>query len=99
MVRKSITPGRLYALMNAEFRRTRPKGCTCNMPLPFLVSQDDADRSNWTVGTIPPVCGECREAAGAVAERLSAEYDVYDPMAVPVTALQLRNAGPSPHFW
>jgi hypothetical protein len=80
MERISLTPGRLYARLSAEFQMLRSRSCsTCNMPLPEMVEPND-DEANWTVGPVPAVCEHCRPVVDEVARRTAFFYDIHDPM-------------------
>jgi hypothetical protein len=87
MDRTSLTPGNLYARLSAEFRMLRPDTCSsCSVPLPFVVERADAESANWELGTVPPVCDDCRATIDEVVSRALAHYDIHDPTASPVLA-------------
>jgi hypothetical protein len=84
MDRTSLTPGKLYARLSAEFRMLRPGTCSCNVPLPYVVERDGPDAANWELGAVPPACETCRATIDEVVSRALTHYDVYDPTASPV---------------
>lgn len=84
MHRTSLTPGKLYARLSAEFRMLRTDTCSCNVPLPFVVERTDPDDANWELGAVPPACEKCRPTIDDVVSRAREHYDVYDPTASPV---------------
>ena len=87
MARTSLTPGKLYARLSAEFRMLRPNSCSsCSVPLPFVVERADPDSANWELGPVPPVCDDCRATIDEVVSRALAHYDVNDPTASPARA-------------
>ncbi len=84
MERISLTPGRLYARLSAEFAMLRSAQCSsCHMPLPQVVHRGPAkkDEANWTVGPVPSVCEACKPVVEDIARRTSYFYDVHDPMS------------------
>jgi hypothetical protein len=84
MDRLSLTPGKLYARLSAEFRSLRPESCSsCSVPLPFVVERDGPTSANWELGAVPPVCEDCRATVEDVVRRALETYDVYDPTASP----------------
>jgi hypothetical protein len=87
MERIPLTPGKLYALLSAEFRTLRSKQCeSCAMPMPYLVHPPYPGAANWAVDDEVAACSECTEIAGKVVERMSGTYDVWDPISVAVAA-------------
>ena len=85
-MRSSISPGRLYSLLNDELRAVqRSNGCSsCRMPLPYLIERPDTVSANWRVGT-PHACSHgCDIAISEIAARLWPQYDLHDPLAKPV---------------
>ena len=71
MARTSISPGRLYSLLNGELRvAQRTNGCTsCRMPLPFLIERPDDVSANWRIGTPHPCTLGCDVAQGYLVSR------------------------------
>ena len=84
MDRTSLTPGKLYARLSAEFRMLRSGSCSCSVPLPFVVERSGPDSANWELGAVPPACEQCRATIDEVVGRALEHYDVYDPTASPV---------------
>ena len=94
MDRTSLTPGKLYARLSAEFRRLRPTQCeSCAMPMPYLVHRDGDDAPNWAVEDDVAACSGCTLIAAEVVRRLALEYDLWDPISNAVAAhpMQLRS--------
>ena len=87
MDRTSLTPGKLYARLSAEFRRMRPTECeSCAMPMPYLVHRADDSAPNWAVDDEVAACASCTAIAAEVIERLSRKFDMWDPISVAVAA-------------
>jgi hypothetical protein len=104
MDRPSLTPGKLYARLSAEFRRLRPTQCeSCAMPMPYLVHRAGEDSPNWAVEDDVAACSGCTLIAAEVVRRLSREYDLWDPISTAVAShpMQLRSTrlehGPTTH--
>jgi hypothetical protein len=51
--------GALYTLLNSELRRQRVTGCTCRMPLPYVIDRPDEVSANWRIGTPTPCPHKC----------------------------------------
>jgi len=84
MERTALTPGKLYALLSAEFRRLRPEHCgNCRMPMVVLTHPLEPRACNWTVESMSHLCGKCETLIAAILKRAAEEYDLYDPTAVP----------------
>lgn len=84
MHRTSITPGKLYARLAAEFRRLRPAHCgNCRMPMVVLTHRLQLDGPNWTVEDSGPMCEKCRPIIATIVEQAAGEYDLRDPVSVP----------------
>jgi hypothetical protein len=83
--RKRLTPGALYTVLNAELRRLRPEAClACRMPLPFPIERPDTVSANWRIGTPPPCAHGCDSIIAEIAARLWPQFDLRDPVSVPV---------------
>lgn len=82
MDRTVITPGKLYALMSAEFHRTRPDECrACRMPMVSLIAPRDFDSANWKLE--PFQCSErCTQLVKQLANRFGESYELFDPVSV-----------------
>ena len=87
MERTSLTPGKLYARLSAEFRMLRPTQCeSCAMPMPYLVHRLHDDAPNWAVEDDVAACSGCTLIAAEVVNRLSREYDLWDPISIAVAS-------------
>src|SRR4051812_14366525 len=65
--RLAISPGALYTLLNAEFKRRRIVDCNCQMPLAFHIDRPDDVSANWRVGTPLPCPHGCDTLIAEVA--------------------------------
>jgi hypothetical protein len=76
VTRTTITAAELYTILDAEFRKSRPKACRrCRMPMPYWRAPPDDVSANWHIGT--PV--ECPHGCHlAVAELLARMWTLYD---------------------
>ena len=84
MDRTSLTPGRLYARLAAEYRRVRPEHCgNCRMPMVMLTHRTHPDGPNWALEPHAPLCDKCAPLIKAVVSQASQEFDLKDPTAVP----------------
>jgi hypothetical protein len=87
MDRIALTPGKLYALLSAEFRKLRSTQCeSCAMPMPYLVQPARSDAPNWEVEDEVAACGDCTSIVGEVVERIARKYDMWDPISIAVAA-------------
>jgi len=82
MDRKTLTPGKLYALLSAEFHRRRPDDCrACRMPMVTLIAPRDLESPNWKLE--PFQCTErCTEAVKSISRMFAEKYDLFDPVSV-----------------
>lgn len=82
MERTTITPGKLYALLSAEFHRTRPDECrACRMPMVQLIAPRDFDSPNWKLEAFQ--CTErCTEVVKQIAKMFGEKYELFDPVSV-----------------
>lgn len=83
-MRTILTPGRLYALLSLEYKKSKPARCTsCRSPFPCLIERPDETSANWYVTAF----GECRHGCHAViaeiVTRLWPSYDLVDVTAKP----------------
>lgn len=84
MDRQTLTPGRLYARLSAEFRRLRPRHCgNCRMPMVQLTHRASPEACNWAVDETSPLCDRCRGLVGAIVGDASRQFDLRDPVSVP----------------
>lgn len=93
-MRAQISPGRLYARLNAEFMRLRSAGCHwCRLPVPHLIARDTTDEPNWTIARLPSGCRNCIPIVEALVRKYQAEFDLLDPISRPLrTRTQYRAA-------
>jgi hypothetical protein len=84
MARQTLTPGSLYKLLNDELRAKRRSACQCRMPLPYLIERPDDVSANWRIGTAAPCANGCDVVIGEIAARLWPQYDLLDPVSMPV---------------
>jgi hypothetical protein len=83
MERESLTPGRLYARLAAEYRRVRPSHCgNCRMPMVVLTHRTHPDGPNWALEDAP-LCERCAPLIAAIVREAAASFDIRDPTAVP----------------
>lgn len=82
MERKTLTPGKLYALLSAEFHRVRPEECrACRMPMVQLIAPRDFDSPNWKLEAFQ--CTErCTEVVKSIAKMFGERYELFDPVSV-----------------
>lgn len=84
MDRQSLTPGRLYAKLSAEFRRVRPQHCgNCRMPMVQLTHRASPEACNWAVEEAAPLCERCGPLVAALVKDASSQFDLRDPVSVP----------------
>ena len=83
MDRTTLTPGRLYARLAAEYRRVRPAHCgNCRMPMITLTHRLHPDGANWALETHAPLCDKCAPVIAAIVREASEHFDIKDPTAV-----------------
>lgn len=82
MSRTTIPVAHLYAILDREFRRLRPRECKeCTVPLPYWRRPPDDVSANWFIGTPR----ECRFGCHRlVAEMLAGLWTRYDIDRTPV---------------
>lgn len=94
MDRQTLTPGRLYARLSAEFRRLRPQHCgNCRMPMVQLTHRASPEACNWAVEESAPLCERCSTLVAALVEDASAQFDLRDPVSVPYFPRSARDIG------
>jgi len=77
-LRPSITPGRLYSQLRAQFDLLRPAGCSrCRMPLPYMVARPDDVSANWRIGTPAPCPLGCDAVIAEIVAKMWTRYDVH----------------------
>lgn len=83
MDRQTLTPGRLYARLSAEFRRLRPKYCgNCRMPMVQLTLRASPEACNWAVEETP-LCERCAPLVAALVKDAAGQFDLCDPVSIP----------------
>ncbi len=77
MARTTITAAQLYAILDREFQKLKPKGChRCRMPLPYWRAPPDDVSANWHIGT-PAECPEgCHLVIAELLARMWTRYDI-----------------------
>ena len=82
MMRKLLTPGRLYTTLSAEFRRMRCPDCAnCVLPVPVPVTHPGEDDPSWKLDELPHLCTACSKAIDDLVRRNQAKYDLLDPLS------------------
>lgn len=95
MERETLTPGKLYARLAAEFRRMRPEHCgNCRMPMVALTHRLSPQSCNWTVADASPLCEKCAPLVATIVKDASERYDINDPVSVPFFPLPAANGNP-----
>ena len=84
-MRPKLSPGALYARLQAEFKRRRPVACEmCRVPLPYLIERPDEASANWRMGTPLPCVHKCDLILTEISAELWPQYDLNDPISVAV---------------
>lgn len=82
--RPRLTPGRLYAMMSADFQESRSRHCIgCIMPLLSFREPDLADAPNWGLEAIGTRCAACEASVARIFAKYAALYDVKDHSVAP----------------
>ncbi len=82
MEKTYLTPGKLYASMGEEFRRTRSPECSsCQVPMVYMIEQQPGDLANWLVEPVPRPCDECERLIRDIVRSHSSSFDIFDPTA------------------
>jgi hypothetical protein len=92
--RRTLTPGRLYALMAGEFKATRADGhwlCTMPMVVPARGTVG-LKGANWYLQGMTSQCDECSRLARGIGLRFGASFDVSDPQPLPLLVLTREEA-------
>ena len=94
MDRQTLTPGRLYARLSAEFRRLRPGHCgNCRMPMVQLTHRASPEACNWAVEEAPPLCERCGQLVATLVTDTASRFDLRDPVSVPYFPRAALDAG------
>jgi hypothetical protein len=77
MARQKIGAARLYAVLDREFRASRPPLCiVCRVPLPYLSGAPDEVSANWIIGN-PAICPHgCHRVIAELLARLWTRYEL-----------------------
>lgn len=78
MSRVTVTAPELYAILDREFRKMRPKKCqACRMPLPYWRTPPDEVSANWHIGT-PAECPHgCHLVIAELLTKMWTRYDMH----------------------
>ena len=95
MERIALTPGKLFALLSAEFRRRRGH-LNCRMPMVMLSHRISPDGPNWTLESAQTACSACMPLVMAVVGEAAEKYDLRDPTAIARWPTSLPKAPPQP---
>lgn len=77
MSRKAVSLEELFEVLDAEFKRARPRQCrACVTPLPIRKTPADEVSSNWFV-VEPQECEhKCRVVLAEIVTRMMSEYEL-----------------------
>ena len=77
MTRTLLPVAELYAILEREFRRLRPRNCrVCSVPLPFWRRSPDDVSANWFIG-MPQECEHgCHLVVAELLVELWTRYDI-----------------------
>ena len=77
MSRSTVSSAHLYAILDREFKKLRPRACrNCRAPLPYFRRPPDDVSANWNIGT-PTECPEgCHVVVAELLTRLWSRYDM-----------------------
>lgn len=92
--RRTVTPGRLYALMSAEFKSVRADGhwlCTMPMLVPGRGTRT-LKGANWYLQPMTSQCDDCSRLARGIALRFAPSFDISDPQPLPLLVLSKEEA-------
>ena len=80
-LRPALTPGRLYAMMSAEFQERRSRHCIgCMMPMLYFQPAPEGE-ANWQLDPGGWRCRTCEESVERIFAKYAALYDVKDHSA------------------
>lgn len=81
--RRVITPARLYAILDREFRKKRPSECLqCRVPLPFRKDPPDDVSANWNIGTPRECPYQCQRIIAELVAQLWTEYEIEEAAGI-----------------
>lgn len=77
MTRTALPVADLYAILEHEFTRLRPRGCrVCSVPLPYFRRPPDDVSANWFIG-MPQECEHgCHLVVAELLAELWTRYDI-----------------------
>lgn len=77
MTRTALPVSALYAILEQEFMRLRPRQCrVCSVPLPYWRRPPDDVSANWFIGT-PQECEHgCHLVVAELLAELWTRYDI-----------------------
>jgi hypothetical protein len=79
--RTVVTPGRLYAMMSAEFRKSRVAGhASCIMPMVCARERVQRSEPAWGIQSMTSQCEACTRIAQGIAQRHGRLYEMHDPI-------------------
>ena len=92
MARTTLTTADLYAVLDREFRKRKPRACaTCSVPLPYWHPAPDDVSANWVIGS-PSVCPHgCQVVIAELVTLLWSRYDVVAPVTRPMPSPTRRD--------
>ena len=77
--RELLSPGRLYALLNQEFKAQRDPACPgCTLPAVEPQEASTPGGPNWGVGKSMALCTLCEAALERAIARLGDAYELHD---------------------
>lgn len=56
----------------------------CRVPLPYLIERPDEASANWRIGTTQPCAHKCDLVLNEIAAELWPQFDLNDPISIPV---------------
>ena len=75
--RATISALQLYAILDSEFNKLRPRGCrTCRVPLPYWRQAPDEVSANWNIAQPRECAGGCHLVIAELLARLWTRYDI-----------------------
>jgi hypothetical protein len=82
VVRTTLSSTQLYAILDRDFRKLRPRACSrCHVPLPYWRAPPDEVSANWHIGQ-PAECPHgCHLVIAELLARLWTRYDIEPQLA------------------
>jgi hypothetical protein len=97
MERITLTPGKLFARLSAEFRRRRGHP-NCRMPMVMLAHRVSPDGPNWTLEPSFAACEQCMPLVHEIERDAGQAYDLRDPTALPQWPEHASRPPPKPGY-